>query len=299
MLLIVNRKAGGGRAAAAIGEIETHLARRALDYEVAFTERAGHATQIAREASRSGTGFLVAVGGDGTIHEVVNGMFENDRPIHPDATLGVVATGTACDFIKTFGIPPMAPHAVAHLDGPDRFPIDIGKVTYRRDGQEVVSYFPNIAEVGLGAAVVERAERLPRWMGPTVYPTAFWLSLPGHRPARVEVDLVDRTYQGEMNNLVVANCQFFGGGMKIAPRASPTDGLLDVQIEHASKREAIAILPKVYRGTHLPHPDVVEAKRARLSISGDRPLRVEADGEVLGETPASFEVLRDALRLKI
>jgi YegS/Rv2252/BmrU family lipid kinase len=299
MLLIVNRKAGAGKAAAAVGEIETHLARRALDYRVAYTDHPGHAIELAREASHNGTSLIVAVGGDGTIHEIVNGMIENDEAIQPQATLGVIAAGTGCDFVKTFGIPAMPPHAVAHLDGPDRFPIDIGKMTFTVNGEEQTRYFPNIAEVGFGASVVKRANRLPRWMGPAVYPAAFWLTLRGHQPTEVKVDLVDRTYEGRMNNLVVANCQFFGGGMKIAPRAAPTDGLLDVQIEHARKSEAIAILPKIYKGTHLPHDDIMEAKRAKVSISSQEPLLVEADGEVLGETPARFEVLRDALRLKV
>ena len=299
MLLIVNPKAGRGKAAAAMPEIETCLARRGLDYEVVYTREAGDAAEVAGEAARAGMALLVAVGGDGTIHEVVNGMIQDDRPIHPEATLGVVATGTGCDFIKTFGIPSMAPHAVAHLDGPDRFPIDIGKVTFEVDGRRESRYFPNIAEVGLGAAVVARAAKLPGWLGPTVYPAAFWLSLRGHRTTQVKVDLVDRTYEGPMNNLVVANCQFFGGGMKIAPRAAPTDGLFDVQIEHARKREAIALMPRIYKGAHLPHADITEAKRARLSITSERPLLVEADGEVLGHTPASFEVLRGAIHLKV
>jgi YegS/Rv2252/BmrU family lipid kinase len=239
------------------------------------------------------------VGGDGTIHEVVNGMIAEDRPVAEDAVLGVVAGGTGCDFIKTFGIPPMAAHAVAHLDGANAFPIDIGKITYQQDGDEVIRYFANIAEVGLGAEVVARAAGLPRWLGPTVYFFAFWLALGRHRSSAVRVDLVDRTYEGPMNNLVVANGQFFGGGMKIAPKAAPTDGLLDIQIEHARKRESIAIMPKVYKGQHVPHPDIEESKRVRLSIDSDRPLLIEADGEVLGTTPARFDLLRDAIRLKV
>jgi diacylglycerol kinase (ATP) len=102
-----------------------------------------------------------------------------------------------------------------------------------------------------------------------------------------------------MNNLVVANGQFFGGGMKIAPKAAPTDGLLDIQVEHARKREAIAIMPKVFKGEHLPHPNILEAKRVKVSITSERPLRVEADGELLGYTPATFELLRNALKLKV
>ena len=297
MVLICNARSG--KLTKVLEELTAALGRRELDHEVRITEHAGHATELARAALKEGKRFLVAVGGDGTIHEVVNGMFENDLPIAADAVLGVVAAGTGSDFIKTFGLPAAPGVAVAHLDGQESFPIDIGKVTYEVDGKSVVRYFPNIAEAGIGAEVVARAQRLPRWLGPMVYLVAFWLVMRKHKSARVEVDLVDRKYEGPANNIVVANCQFFGGGMKIAPKAAPTDGLLDIQVEHARKRESIAIMPKVFKGTHLPHPDIEEFKRAKCTVTSDRPLLVEADGEVLGHTPATFEVMRDAIRLKV
>jgi YegS/Rv2252/BmrU family lipid kinase len=299
MVLICNSRAGRGGVARALPEIKTHLEERDLEYDLVYTEGAGHATLLARDAIERGIRLVVSVGGDGTIHEIVNGMIENDKALNPEAHLGVVAAGTGSDFIKTFGIPPTPSHAVVHLDGPEAFPIDLGKITFTEDGREVVRYFANVAEVGIGAEVVARAQKLPRWLGPTVYFFAFWLTLRKHKTAQVEVDLVDRTYEGPMNNLVVANGQFFGGGMKIAPKAAPTDGLLDVQIEHARKREAIAIMPKIYKGEHLPHPDIFEAKRVKASITSERPLRVEADGEVLGYSPATFEILRNAISLKV
>lgn len=298
-MLICNASSGRGGVAKALPTVKDALQERELDFDIAYTEHAGHATELARAALGEGTRFLVAVGGDGTIHEVVNGMIEDDKAIVPDAVLGVIAAGTGSDFIKTFGLPAGPRAAVSHLDGANSFPIDIGKITYVEDGREVTRYFPNIAEVGLGAECVARAAKLPRFLGPTVYLVAFWLTMGKHKPCRVKVDLVDRTYEGFMNNMVVANGQFFGGGMKIAPKAAPTDGLLDVQIEHARKKEAIAMMPKVFKGEHVPHPDIVEAKRVKLSIESERPLRIEADGEVLGFTPASFELLRDALSLKV
>ncbi len=299
MVLICNRRSGRGSVEKALPEVIERLNARDLEHEIRFTEGPGHASHIAREALRGGTRFLVAMGGDGTIHEVVNGMIENDVAIDPDSVLGVVAAGSGSDFIKTFGLPSAPGVAVSHLDGDGSFTIDIGKVTFQEEGRTVSRYFPNIAEVGIGAEVVARAARLPRFLGPTVYFFAFWATLRKHRTAQVVVDLVDRKYEGPMNNLVVANCQFFGGGMKIAPKAAPTDGVLDIQIEHARKKDAIALIPRIYKGEHVPHPDIEEAKRARVSITSDRPLLIEADGEVLGHTPATFEVLRDAISLKV
>jgi diacylglycerol kinase (ATP) len=299
LVLICNARSGRGGVARCLPEVKSHLEKRELPYEIRYTEGRGDATRIAREALDEGKRFLVAVGGDGTVHEVVNGMIQDDKAVNPDAVFGVVAAGTGSDFIKTFGIPAMPGHAVAHLDGHEAFPIDIGKITYTEDGAEKVRYFANIAEAGMGAEVVDRASRLPRWLGPTVYLVAFWLTLARYRNPNVKADLVDRTYEGSMNNIVVANGQFFGGGVKIAPKAAPTDGILDIQIYRTSKRESLALVQKVQKGIHLPHPQIEEAKRVRLSVETDPQVRIEADGEVLGYTPAEFEVLKDLLSLKV
>lgn len=298
-VLICNVRSGKGGVGKALPDVEAALKERGLEYEIRRTEQRGHAIEIAREVVSSGGRLVVAMGGDGTVHEVVNGMIQDDKAINPEAALGVIAAGTGSDFIKTFGLPARPKDAVRHLDGGESFLIDIGKVTFMDGGREVVRYFPNIAEAGIGAAVVARAEKLPRWLGPTVYLVAFWLTMRKHKAANVSVDVVDRVYEGKMNNLVVANGQFFGGGMKIAPKAAPTDGLLDIQVEHARKKDAIAMMPKVFKGEHLPHPDVEEYKRVRCSITSDRPLLIEADGELLGTTPATFEVLPEVIALKV
>jgi diacylglycerol kinase (ATP) len=299
LLLICNARAGRGGAQRALPEVRARLRERGLDHEVVFTSGPGDATTLAREALDSGARFLVAMGGDGTLHEVLNGMVADDRAVVPEAVLGVVAAGTGCDFVRTFGMPALATHAVAHLDGPESFRIDIGKATIHGAGGDAVKYFANIAQVGLGAEVARLAGRLPGGLGPILYPLSFWVTVARWRAADATVDLVERSYKGRLNTVVVANCQFFGRGMRVAPKAVPTDGLLDVLVDHASKVEQLAALPRVYRGEHLPHPQVLEAKRARVSVAAERPLLVEADGEVLGRTPATFEVLREAVRLKV
>ncbi len=299
LILICNPRAGAGGAKRALPEVLEQLGRRGLEHELRYTEGPGHAVALARGAIDDGHRLIVAVGGDGTVHEVANGMMGGDRPRNERAVLGVVAAGTGCDFIRTFGIPHTAGHAVVHLDGPESFPIDVGKITCESTAGSRVRYFVNVAEAGLGADVARRAARLPRRLGPTVYLFAFWWALARHRPTEVTVDLIDRTYEGAMSNLVVANGQFYAAGMKIAPKAAPTDGLLDIQIQHPSKLEALALLPKVYRGEHVPHPDILEAKRVKVAIDAPVPLPIEADGELIGHTPATFELLRNALHLKV
>src|SRR5688500_13291944 len=144
MLLICNASSGRGGVAKALPTVKDALKERDLEFDIAYTEHAGHAIELARSALAGGTRFLVAVGGDGTIHEVVNGMIEDDKAIVPDAVLGIVAAGTGSDFIKTFGLPTGPRAAVSHLDGGNSFSIDIGKITYQQDGTTVTRYFPNI-----------------------------------------------------------------------------------------------------------------------------------------------------------
>jgi diacylglycerol kinase (ATP) len=279
--------------------VERQLRGRGLQYRIVETEGPGHATRLAREALEAGERFMVAVGGDGTVHEVVNGMIADDRSVAKDAVLGVVAAGSGSDFVRTFGLPGDAVRAVRHLTGDRLYTIDIIKAEYRGTDGAGVRYVPNIAEAGLGAAVVARAERLPRRLGRSRYFFAFWLSIRGFRPCQVQVRADRKEFSGRANNVVVANCQFYGGGMKISPRSYPGDGLIEVQISTGPKSDAFTLLPKIYRGEHLPHPHIKELRGRVVEIDAERPLPVEADGEVLGTTPATFTALAQILRLKI
>jgi diacylglycerol kinase (ATP) len=299
LVVIANPRSGRGRVGQELPEMERQLQAHKLRYRILQTEYPGHATQLARQALDDGTRFVVAAGGDGTVHEVVNGMIEDDRPVTEGAVLGVVAAGSGCDFVKTFGLPGDAVRAIRHLEGDRVYPIDVARADVQTAEGTVTRYIPNIAECGLGGAVVQRAERLPRRMGRSRYFWGFWLSLRSYRPCRVEV-LVDRKeFAGRANNVVVANGQFYGGGMKISPRSYPGDGLLDVQISTGPKSDAFTLIPKIYRGEHLPHPHIKELRGRVIKVDAERPLPVEGDGEVLGTTPVTFTVLPEVLTLKI
>lgn len=299
LVVIANPRSGRGRVGEELAELERQLLARRLGHRIVATEGPGHASAIAAEALRDGTRFLVAVGGDGTVQEVVNGMIEDDRPVAPDAVLGVVAAGSGSDFVRTFGLPGDAIRAVRHLEGDRVYPIDVMRVDVAADGGTDSRYVPNIAEVGLGAEVVRRAERLPRWLGRSRYFWGFWLSMGGHRPTPIDVGVDRKSFRGMANNVVVANCQFYGGGMKVSPRSYPSDGLLDVQISTGPKSEAFTLLPKIYRGEHVPHPHIKELRGREVRVEAERPLSVEGDGEFLGTTPARFTVLPEILTLKI
>jgi diacylglycerol kinase (ATP) len=297
--IIANSRAGKGAVGRDPERFERLLSEAGLEYEMALTEHAGHAVELARRATEEGYSYLVAVGGDGTIHEVVNGMMGEEGARNPEAVLGVVSAGSGSDFIRTFGLPDDPAHAVEHLQGDGLFPIDLGRVTFHRDGHRETRYFPNIAEAGLGADVVRRAARLPRKLGQVRYLIGFWMTLGPFKPTEGRVVCDKRTYEGRITNLVVANCQFFGGGMRVAPKAHPNDGRFDVLIQIGKKKDYIAALTKVYKGDHVPSPVIKEYYARRVEVTTDQPLQVEADGELLGLTPATFEIVTDAVRLKI
>jgi len=302
LVLIANPRSGRGKVEAALPEVERILRDAGLGYRIVRTTHPGHATAAAREALLAGERYLVAAGGDGTVHEVVNGMMQDGRPLAADAVLGVVAAGSGCDFVRSFGLPGDAVQAARHLTGDRVRPIDVGTVTFTDGRASVTRCFVNIAEAGLGGAVVARAAGLMgvgRFLGGARYACGFWLTLPGFRPATVRLDADGQAYQWRAFNVVVANCRFYGGGMQISPKSQPGDGVLDVLAMTGPKSDSFTTLPKVYRGTHLPHRNIAELPARRLLVEADPPFPVEADGESLGTTPASFGIIPGAIRLKL
>ena len=302
LTVIVNPHAGKRHVGDEIPELERNLRARGLGYRLVRTEGPGDATRFAREALEGGSRFVVAVGGDGTVNEVVNGMLDAEgEPLVEGAVLGVVAAGSGCDFIRTFGLPGDASRACTHLVGDNVYPLDIGRVRYTtEDGGETARYFANVAEAGLGAAVAERAGRMSARLGQSKYFLGFWLTLPRFKLANVSIRADRKTYEGPAYMVVVGNAQYYGGGMKVSPRSYPGDGVLDVLVFKGPKSDSFTFLPKIYRGEHLPHDHIEEFRvKQELVIEADRPLPIEADGEVLGTTTATFDVIPQPLAMKL
>lgn len=284
-------------------ELLDRLERAGMQPTGVLTEGPGHATDLARQARGDGQELVVAVGGDGTVHEVVNGLLA-EGPEARDGSgevpvLGVVPLGSGCDYARTFALPPDLDGAVARLTSgaPPRL-VDLGEVRCQRPSGELVRLFANVAEVGIGAEVAARAATLPRSLGAGRYVASFALTLLRHRSTHARVNGAGDLYQGTLANLVVAIGQYFGGGMRIAPEADPADGRFDVQIQFGTKADYALAMPKVFRGTHLPHPRIREEQTGHVDVTCDPPAQVEADGEILGTTPATFTSLPGALRLK-
>ncbi len=295
MLFIVNPASGAGKGARDWAQVENWLPSAGIPYETAMTTRPNEATEIARAAVRQSRPVVVAVGGDGTLNEVVNGFFNNGAPLPTTTKLAMVPLGTGGDFRRTLNIPtdPKAAVAVLRTGLPRR--LDAGCVTYQtQDGSTAVRHFINIADAGLGGEVVHIVGNGTKRFGNMAYTIGGLRALIGFRnkPMNVEIDDVQHELP-KSQQVVIANCQFFGGGMQMAPTASPTDGVFDViLIKNAGKIETMRGMNDFRAGKHLDqtNPKIELHYGKRVSVTSPKRVRIDVDGEAVGFLPALFEI---------
>jgi diacylglycerol kinase (ATP) len=301
-LLIANPLAGAGKQAV-LPRLSAALRARGVEHETATTEGRGHATQLAREAvEEGGRRYVVAIGGDGTVHEVVNGLVDatTGQLRGEDPVLGIVAGGTGCDLTRTFGLDRSPEVLAGHLAGDQTVRIDLGRVHLVGPGGDPRTLlFANVAEAGYGGLVTDLANRLPRRLGTARYALAIVGAVSRFKLVNTAVTVDQGTTEEPLSNVVVANGQFFGGGLHVAPRALPYDGRFNVQVWRGRPLDVLRAAPELRRGAHLSRSDVREWQSTTVEVDADRPLLIEADGEVLGTTPAAFDLLPNVLRLKI
>ncbi len=297
-VFLVNPASGNGGTGRRWPEIAHRAAAAGLEGDTYFSERRGHLAELARDAARAGAELIVVVGGDGSVNEVANGLASLASP--PE--VAIIPRGTGWDFVRTFGIPRDVESAVAVALGGAVRPIDLGRVSYRAwDGHMAHTVFANVASAGMSGAIAQRANEGTKALGGKVsYLWATFAVFAGWSAVETRVVVDGEIRGGRMFDVIVANGRFFGGGMKMCPDAEPDDGLFDVvTIGDVTKRDLLVTMPKIYRGTHLPHPRA-EALRGRVVVvETDEPVPVELDGEQPGTTPARFEVLPRAFRLRV
>jgi len=297
--VIVNPVAANGRVAAQWPTVRAHLTSLGLDFDFRLTERPLHATEIAREAAQAGYSPIVAYGGDGTLMEVVNGLL--GEPGQPSAVpLGIIPGGTGSDFVRTLGIPHDYREACARLmSGTERL-VDVGHATFRAfDGSERALYFANVAGLGFDGEVVERVQRSSKALGGTLtYLMNLFLTLVYYKNKHVALRFDGEAQDRRMNSVLVCNGRYFGGAMYIAPPAELQDGEFELVIlGDFSKPELVVNVPRVYKGTHLTHPKVQIHKAREVYVEAKERMLVQADGELVGQAPASFRVIPRVLRV--
>ncbi|MPZ89525.1 MAG: hypothetical protein GEU81_15965 [Nitriliruptorales bacterium] len=296
-LIAEGARRGAGRRM--LADLTAQLADRGLDLDVVHPP-AGGVGAAAREAVDAGLRYLVAVGTDGTVNAVVNGLFEDGKPVEPEVVLGVAAAGAHSDFSRTYGLDRPPRLLASHLAGDRSMDIDVGQVTFTGpDGAPASRLFVNLAQAGYGADLIRRVGLMPSFTGRVSRLLAAYGAVRGARRPETAVELAQTTATDPLLDLVVANGQFFSDGMKVAPRGLPDDGRFNVQLYTGRRSQMFLLTQRLYRGEHLPDPHIREYQSPTVKLAPDPPLPIEVDSVFIGWTPAAFTVLERVLRLKI
>lgn len=300
-VLIVNPRSQGGRLGKRWQEIAETIGR-AFPFEESVTEAPGDATRLTREALRGGAERVVAIGGDGTINEVVNGFFdERGAAIAPDASFAVIPFGTGGDFRRTVHMPTDLAEAAQVIAANHRRRIDVGRLEFTATaGGRVSRMFANIASFGVSGVVDRLVNESSKKLGRFAFAVATARATWSYKNQRVQLvfDGADRV-EVTINTVAVANGRYFGGAMMVAPDAELDDGVFDViAMGDFGFGDLLRSGRRLYKGTHLTM-DKVTARRARVveaePIDPAAVIELDVDGENPGRLPARFEVVPSAL----
>lgn len=302
---VVNPRSQGGALARVWPELQRTARRELGGLEAMMTEAPGDATRLARQALQAGADLVVAVGGDGTLHEVAAGFFDDKgAPVRPGAAIGLLPFGTGGDFRKTARVPRDTEAALRLLATGEARPIDVGHLIYRDgSGADASTIFVNITSFGIGGLVDRNVATTTRALGGKMsYFLATTKAMMGWKNQRVRVifdgDEAD-FWEVAIRSIAVCNGRYFGGGMQVAPGAELDDGQFDVVcLGDMGQLEFMGLSRHIYDGSHLTRANV-KARRARtvearlLDEHGE--CLLDVDGEAPGALPARFAILPRAL----
>jgi YegS/Rv2252/BmrU family lipid kinase len=298
---IVNPHAGNGSTGAKWPMIKALAQDKIGNFTSYITTRAGDGKRFARDALASGATLIVCVGGDGTLNEVVNGIMTHGGLEGNDIILGFVPNGTGCDFIRSVAIPGDIEKAVDLIAERPVRKIDAGRITFPSPKNDNGFYFfHNIASFGLGGEVALRVNRTTKAFGPFLsflWATLISIFLYGKKKVRL---LVDGEFDQEYNiwNIAVANGQYHGGGMWVAPDAVIDDGLFNVTvIGDLTLPEVFMNLPKLYSGKITEIDKITTLTGRRVEVSSDQHVLLEVDGEQPGVLPVVVDIIPEALNV--
>jgi YegS/Rv2252/BmrU family lipid kinase len=299
---VVNPKSANGETGKRWVEIEARLKRSLPEMGFGFTERAMHADTLARQALKNGYDTVVAVGGDGTINETLNGFFEGGKAINPNAALGVLPRGTGGDFKRSFGWDGELESAVERLRRNASVPFDVGLLEYAdHAGQKRERYFANIASFGVSGVVDAEVNKSSKALGGKL--SFMWGSVKAlvkysDKQVRFRVD-GGEWQKVAVTTLAVANGKYFGGGMMVAPSAETADGVFDVTVWSGYKLVDFALKQQgIYNGQHVNWKGTKCLRAKVLEAESDEEVLIDCDGEQPGRLPCKMTVLPAAVRLK-
>ncbi len=297
--IIVNPAAGNGAAGRLWPRVEQLLQELGFSYTVKFTNRPGHAPLLVEDAVRNGHRHILGLGGDGTNHELVNGILRQQEVGSAEIRYALLPVGTGNDWARMYKIPRDPRQRLLRLLEGRSCLQDVGLVRYTAGGAPAERYFANVAGMAYDAFLVQKLldRRLQSHL-------QYLLAVAQHlmeyrlRPARLLFD--NQTVDDSFYTINVGICPYSGGGMRLVPHAVPDDGLLAVTYARAlPKWEVLLQTRRFYDGSIIKHPRIGSFQTSALRVEqlGPAPTLVEADGEFLGETPVAFSIVEKALQV--
>jgi YegS/Rv2252/BmrU family lipid kinase len=299
-LIIVNPNAGNGKGKKDWDKISALLKKENMPFAVKFTESKGQAIVLTREGITDGFRKIITVGGDGTLNEVVNGVFTNTICPTTDISLALIPVGTGNDWGRMFGIPSDYEKAIKIISANKLMIHDIGLISFFNGTEKKSRYFINIAGLGFESVVVKRTniQKDKGRSGKLIYFYNLLMSLLFYNNTKAEVVVDGKAMIADVFSINVGNGRYCGGGMRQTPNALPDDGLLDVTVINGmGKIEIIRNLKILYDGTILNHPKIDGYRCKNLSVTSDSVIYTEADGESLGHTPVEFSIIPASIKI--
>lgn len=297
---IINPNAGNGKGKKDWSRILSLFERESIPIVSRFTRQKGQAMEFVRESIGSGFRKFISVGGDGTLNEVINGIFTQELCSPKEIVTAMIPVGTGNDWGRMFGIPLVYEGSVGIIKENKQLLHDIGVISYHEGSQQHKRYFINIAGLGFEALVVSKTNRQKEKgkSSKAIYFYNLLSSLISYRKTESDVIIDGRILHSRVFSVNVGNGRYCGGGMRQTPDALPDDGLLDITvIKDMSRWEIIRSLKLLYDGTILSHPKVDGYRSNNLLVESESPLYAQADGESLGHTPVSFSIIPAATKI--
>jgi len=298
--VVMNPYSGNGKTARQWPRIGVMIEDLIGEYTFLKTHHPGHATELVRQALRDGYDRIISVGGDGTYHEVLNGFFDGLLPINPRAAMAILPMGTGSDLARTLHMP-RGLNAVPHLVSDRVVAADLGRVTFSlRDGGQQFLYFISTCHIGMGGAVGDCVNRrFKKYGGFLTYFFGVLTTLLTFKNPYLELEIDGVEVDQICRDVIIANGQYDGGGMHVAPNAQFDNGLFDVYvIGDTSRWFSLRHVRKLYQGRLLEHPEHVRFFRAaRVTARSDREVLISLDGEQPGCLPAAIEIVPKALNI--
>ena len=264
-----------------------------MEYKFFPTTEAKQATELTQQAIHSGYQYIICVGGDGSLNEVVNGFMQLEAWPGHKLFLGLLPYGTGNDFAKTIGISKNITELKQYIENDSCKAIDIGEVKYtERNGNNAIRYFINITDVGMGGLAAEKINSYPKWLPSNLaYQLAILSTLLSYKKKQMAAEADSFSYLGRTMNIIVANGKYFGSGLGIAPHAEINDGKLAVVIAaDISLWDYITNIATVRKCQKVQHPQMLYYDAKTITITAKEPMSIDMDGEFIGYSPMHIEI---------